>query len=111
MVLEDARCQKRVHVISMCACDSLADVLSIQRACNGQGRDLDVAVEHPGVVWETTGVSGAKMRISILNHLLRIRWEIDIAAYRSGELGEEVSGESSSAFFKHGGNETEGGRG
>jgi hypothetical protein len=41
---------------------------------------------------------------------------MDITAYCSGELGEEVSGESSSAFFKHGlfkygSNETEGKRG
>lgn len=32
------------------ACDSLADVLCIQRARNGQGGDFDVAIEHSGVV-------------------------------------------------------------
>ena len=95
----------------MCACNSLADVLSIQRARNGQGRDQDVAVEHSGVVCETTRVAGTKMRATILDHLLGIRWEIDIAAYCSGELCEEVSGKGASAFFRHCGNETEGKRG
>lgn len=35
--------------------DSLTDVLSIHRACEGHGRDLDVAVEHFGVVYEAGG--------------------------------------------------------
>ena len=51
------------------------------------------------------------MRATILDHLLGIRWEIDIAAYCSGELCEEVSGKGASAFFRHCGNETEGKRG
>lgn len=45
------------------------------------------------------------MRTAI-SHLLGIRREVDTTAYCSGELGEEVSGESSSALFGHDGNGT-----
>ena len=86
---------------------SLADVLSIQRACNSQGGDLDVAVEHSSVVCKATGVAGSKMRTTI-SHLLGIRREVDTTAYRSGELGEEVSGESSDALFGHDGSRKRG---
>lgn len=33
-----------------------------------------------------------------MGHILGIRWEIDIAAYFSSELGEEVGGEGASVF-------------
>lgn len=74
-----------IHVFPMRPRNSLADVLSIQRARNGQGDDLDVAVEHLGVVRETTGIgmsSDSEVKVKV-GHLLRIRWEMDSATYGS----------------------------
>lgn len=49
---ERAVSEADARVAPKCACDSPADVLSIQGTRHGHGRDLDVAVEHFGVVYE-----------------------------------------------------------